>query len=52
MIGIAILLVVVGIVLLLLGVFVAAAKFLLWLGIIIAIVGALVWLFGAMRTRT
>lgn len=51
MIGVAILLVVIGVVLLLLGAFVAAAKFLLWIGIILAIVGAVIWLVGGRRSR-
>ena len=50
MVGIAVLLVVIGLVLLLLGVFAAAAKFLLWIGIIVAIVGVVVWLVGGRRS--
>lgn len=50
MVGIAILLVVIGLVLLLLGIFTAAAKFLLWIGIIVAIVGVVIWLLGSRRS--
>ena len=46
MIGLAAILVIVGIILLLIDVFAAAAKVLLWVGIILAIVGVVVWLVG------
>jgi hypothetical protein len=56
MVGLGLTVLVVGIVMLLLGVFVHAASFLIWLGIVVAIVGAVLWLFhafsGGRRTTT
>jgi hypothetical protein len=49
MILLAVILFVVGIVLLFLGVFVAAAKFLLWVGIVIAIIAIIVGLLRFIR---
>jgi hypothetical protein len=49
MVGLAIVLFIVGIVLLFLGVFVAAAKFLLWVGIVLAIIGIIVALLRFIR---
>lgn len=51
MVGLALALIVIGAVLLLVGVFVSAAKVLLWVGIALAVVGAVVWLLGGRRTR-
>ncbi|GAA1920348.1 hypothetical protein GCM10009775_11150 [Microbacterium aoyamense] len=47
-----IILIVVGIVCLLLGVFVEAVKFLLWLGIVILVIGIIAWLLGFIRRQT
>jgi hypothetical protein len=52
MVGIAVLLVIVGIVLLLLGVFVEAVKFLLWIGVIILVIGIIVALMRFIRRQT
>jgi hypothetical protein len=49
MTGIAVTLLIIGIVLLLLGIFVSAAKFLLWIGIIILVVAVILWLFRYIR---
>jgi hypothetical protein len=49
MIGLAILLLIVGIVLLLLGIFIGAAKFLLWIGIIILIIAVIVGIIRLVR---
>jgi hypothetical protein len=49
MTGIAVTLLIIGIVLLLLGIFVTAAKFLLWIGIIILVVAVILWLFRFIR---
>jgi hypothetical protein len=49
MIALAVVLFVIGLVLLLLGVFVAAAKFLLWIGIVILVIGVVVGLFRFLR---
>lgn len=47
--ALAIILVIVGIVLLLLGVFVEAVKFLLWIGVVILIVGVIAALMRFIR---
>jgi len=49
MIGLAILLLIVGIVLLLLGIFIGAAKFLLWVGIVILIIAVIVGILRMVR---
>jgi membrane protein implicated in regulation of membrane protease activity len=49
--GIVITLIIVGIVLLILGIAVKAAMFLLWLGIILLIVGAIMWILRFVRNR-
>ncbi len=49
MILLAVILFIVGIVLLFLGVFVAAAKFLLWVGIVIAIIAIIIGLLRFIR---
>ncbi|MDR6199343.1 putative membrane protein [Microbacterium sp. SORGH_AS428] len=51
MVGIAVLLVIVGIVLLLLGVFVEAVKFLLWIGLVILIIGIIAALMRFIRRQ-
>lgn len=52
MAALAVLLVIVGIVLLLLGVFVEAVKFLLWVGIIILVIGLIAALMRFIRRQT
>lgn len=52
MTGLAVILLIVGIVLLLLGVFVEAAKFLLWIGIIIVVIAVIVGLMRYIRRNT
>lgn len=52
MFGLALLLLIVGIVLLLLGVFVEAVKFLLWIGIVLVIVGVIAGLMRFIRRQT
>jgi hypothetical protein len=49
MVGIAIVLLVVGIVLLLLGVFVQAVQFLLWLGLVLILLAVIAWLMRVFR---
>lgn len=46
-----IILIVVGIVLLLLGVFVEAVKFLLWVGLVILIIGVIAWLMRFIKRQ-
>lgn len=48
----AIILLVVGVVLLLLGLFVEAAKFLLWVGIVIVVIAVIAWLLRYIRRGT
>jgi len=50
--ALAVILLVVGIVLLLLGVFVEAAKFLLWIGLVIIIIAIIAWLMRFIRRQT
>jgi len=49
MTSLAVILLIVGIVLLLLGLFVEAAKFLLWIGIIILVVAVIIYLMRYIR---
>jgi predicted lipid-binding transport protein (Tim44 family) len=49
--GIVITLIIVGIVLLIFGVAVKAAMFLLWIGIILLVVGAIMWVMRSVRNR-
>ncbi|MGN6219696.1 MAG: hypothetical protein ACTHNQ_09330 [Microbacterium sp.] len=49
MTSLAVILLIVGIVLLLLGVFVEAAKFLLWIGIVIIVIAIIAWLLRYIR---
>jgi uncharacterized protein (DUF983 family) len=44
-------LIVVGIVLLLLGIFVEAVKFLLWLGLVLLVIGVIVWLLKFIKRK-
>ncbi len=52
MAGLAVILLIVGIVLLLLGVFVEAVKFLLWVGAVILILAVIAWLMRVIRRQT
>lgn len=52
MVGLLVILIIVGIVLLLLGVFVEAVKFLLWIGIVILVIAVIAWLMRSIRGRT
>ncbi len=49
--AILLVIIVIGIVLLLLGAFVEAVKFLLWLGIAAILVGVIAWLMRSIRSR-
>lgn len=49
MVGLAVVLVIVGIVLLLLGIFVEAVKFLLWIGIVLLVLAVIAWLIRYIR---
>lgn len=49
MTSLAVILVVIGIALLLVGVFVEAAKFLLWVGLVIIIIAVIAWLMRMVR---
>ena len=49
--GIIITLLIVGVVLLILGVAVKAAMFLLWIGVILLIIGAIMWILRFVRGR-
>ncbi|MBB4140525.1 hypothetical protein [Microbacterium invictum] len=52
MVGLAVILLIIGIVLLLLGVFVEAVKFLIWVGLVIIIVSIIAWLMRFIRRQT
>lgn len=52
MAGLAVILLIVGIVLLLLGIFVEAVKFLLWVGAVILILAVIAWLMRYIRRQT
>lgn len=47
--ALALILLIVGIVLILLGVFVEAAKFLLWIGLVILLVAIIAWLMRVVK---
>ena len=49
MTALAVILLIVGIVLLLLGIFVEAAKFLLWIGLVIVVIAVIAWLMRFIR---
>jgi hypothetical protein len=49
MTGLAVALLIIGIVLLLFGIFVEAAKFLLWIGIVIIVIAVIAWLMRYIR---
>lgn len=49
MTALAVILLIVGIVLLLLGIFVEAAKFLLWIGLVIVVLAVIAWLMRYIR---
>lgn len=48
----AVILLIVGIVLLLLGIFIGTAKFLLWIGIVIIVLAVIAWLMRYIRRQT
>ena len=50
--ALVIILLIVGIVLLLLGVFVEAVKFLLWVGIVIVVIAVIAWLMRFISTNS
>ena len=52
MTGLAVTLLIVGIVLLLLGVLVEAVQFLLWIGLVIIVIAVIAWLMGFIRRQT
>jgi hypothetical protein len=52
MTSLAVILLIVGIVLLLLGVFIEAAKFLLWIGLVIIVIAVIAWLMRFIRRQT
>lgn len=52
MTGLAVVLIIIGIVALLLGVFVEAVKFLLWIGVILLVIGVIAWLMRFIRRQT
>jgi uncharacterized membrane protein len=52
MTGLAVTLLIVGIVLLLLGVFIEAAQFLLWIGLVIIVIAVIAWLMRFIRRQT
>ena len=52
MTGLAVILLIVGVVLLLLGLFVEAAKFLLWIGIVLVVVAIIDRMFRYIRRGT
>lgn len=51
MTALAVILLIVGFVLLLLGVFVTAAKFLLWIGLVIVVIAIIAWLLRFIRRQ-
>jgi uncharacterized membrane protein len=52
MTGLAVTLLIIGIVLLLLGVFIEAAQFLLWIGLVIIVIAVIAWLMRFIRRQT
>lgn len=49
MVALAVILLIIGLVLLFLGIFVEAVKFLLWIGIIILVLAVIAWLIRYIR---
>ncbi|MGP5071292.1 hypothetical protein ACTXI0_02685 [Arthrobacter rhombi] len=49
--GLVLTLIIVGVILLVLGVAVEAAKFLLWIGIAILVIGAVMWVLRGIKNR-
>jgi len=49
MTALAVVLLIIGVVLLLFGIFVEAAKFLLWVGIVIVVIAVIAWLMRYIR---
>ncbi|MFF2633972.1 hypothetical protein ACFVR6_13915 [Microbacterium sp. NPDC058021] len=52
MTGFAVILLIVGIVLLMLGLFVEAVKFLLWVGVFLIVIAIIAWLMRFIRRQT
>lgn len=52
MIGLAVTLLIVGVILLLFGVFVEAVQFLLWIGLVLVILAVIAWLMRFIRRQT
>lgn len=52
MVGLAVILLIIGIVLLLFGVFIEAVQFLLWVGIVIIVIAIIAWLMRFIRRQT
>lgn len=52
MTGLAIILLIIGLVLLFFGIFVEAVKFLLWVGIVILVIAVIAWLMRFIRRQT
>lgn len=52
MTGLAVILLIVGIVLLMLGLFVEAVKFLLWVGVFLIVIAIIAWLMRFIRRQT
>ncbi|WP_372698258.1 hypothetical protein [Arthrobacter sp. JSM 101049] len=49
--GLVLTLIIIGVILLILGIAVKAAMFLLWIGIILLIIGAVMWILRGVRNR-
>lgn len=49
--GLVLTLIIVGVILLILGIAVKAAMFLLWIGIILLVIGAVMWVVRGARSR-
>ena len=49
--GLVLTLIIVGVILLVLGVAVTAAKFLLWIGIALLVIGAVMWVLRGIKNR-
>lgn len=52
MTGLAIILLIIGLVLLFFGIFVEAVKFLLWVGIVILVIAVIAWLMRFIKRQT
>lgn len=49
--GLVLTLIIVGVILLILGVAVKAAMFLLWIGIVLLVIGAVMWILRGIKRR-